>query len=74
MNMKPSWIYSPKTDAFELRGCWKKLCQEAGAKDSDWSTKKLQVLILRQLCKITGWLVVIAVAQVFLTCDIAFFS
>jgi len=68
--MKPSWIYSPKDDAFELKGCWKKLCQDAGAKDSDWATKKLQVLILRQLCKITVWLAIIAVCQITTVCMI----
>jgi hypothetical protein len=72
--MKPSWSYSPKDDEFEIKGCWKRLLDEGGLPGDDhigdWSTKKLQVLILRQLCKITVWLVIIVVCQITTVCVI----
>jgi len=68
--MKPSWIRR-NNDPFELTGCWEKLLGRSAAEPGDdYSTKKLQVLILRQMCRITFWLAIIGVAQVILTCDI----
>jgi hypothetical protein len=64
--MKPSWIRR-NNDPFEIRGRWKTL---AGRGDADWATKKVQVLILQQLCRMTFWLAIIGVSQVILTCDI----
>jgi hypothetical protein len=69
--MKPSWIYSPKDEGFELKGCWKRLLDDGTDGDlCNWHNKKVQVLILRQLCKITVWLGVIAVCQVLTVCMI----
>ncbi len=64
--MKSSWIRN--TDPFEVRGRWKKLLPDAGS--ADWATKKVQVLILQQLCRMTFWLAIIGVSSVILTCDI----
>ena len=41
--------------AFKLKGHWKKLHAEIG--DHGSVSKKIQILILRQLCMITIWLV-----------------
>ncbi len=68
--MKPSWIYSPKDETFELRGCWRRFFEKVAAADRESGNgiKKIQVLILRQLCRITVWLAVIGISSVITTC------
>ncbi len=66
--MKPSWIYSPKDGAFELKGCWARLFASGG--QGTGTDRVVQVLILRQLCYITTWLMIIGVGVFFSTCKL----
>ncbi|KKL48749.1 hypothetical protein LCGC14_2322400 [marine sediment metagenome] len=65
--MRPSWIYSLKDEEFELRGCWARLWNNRHLGEFD---QKMQVLFLRQLCKITTWLMIIGIGVFFSTCKL----
>lgn len=64
--MKPSWIYSPKDEAFELKGCWARLFTSGG--QGTGTDRIVQILVLRQLCRVTQWISIIGVCSLFSTC------
>ncbi len=66
--MKASWIYSPKDETFELKGCWARLFASCG--QGTGTDRIVQILVLRQLCHITAWLSIIGVCSFFSTCKL----
>jgi len=64
--MKPTWTRRGTSDTWKLKGAWLRLLEG--------SDKKIQVLTLRQLCKMTFWLAVIGISQVLLTCEVLFYQ
>ena len=66
--MRPSWVNNVEDEAFQLKGCWARLYASGGQETG--TDRVVQVLILRQLGRVTLWLSIIGVCALFSTCKL----